>query len=47
VSWNPLCELSLQVSYGHLRSPEQLAPDFNEDRTTPFCDGHLWSTTAA
>jgi hypothetical protein len=54
VSWNPVRELALQVSYGHLNSPEQLAPDVNEDRitasaiyTTPFGDGHLWSTTAA
>jgi hypothetical protein len=54
VSWNPVRELSLQVSYGHLTSPEQLAPAVNEDRvtasaiyTTPFGDGHLWSTTLA
>lgn len=54
VSWNPVRELSMQVSYGHLTSPEQLAPLVNEDRitasaiyTTPFGDGHLWSTTAA
>jgi hypothetical protein len=54
VSWNPVRELSLQVSYGHLTSPEQLEPAVNEDRvtasaiyTTPFGDGHLWSTTLA
>jgi hypothetical protein len=54
VSWNPVRELSMQVSYGHLVSPEQLEPNVNEDRitasaiyTTPFGDGHLWSTTAA
>jgi hypothetical protein len=54
VSWNPVKELSLQVSYGHLESPEQLAPAMNENRltasaiyTTPVGDGHLWSTTAA
>jgi hypothetical protein len=54
INWNPVRELSLQVSYGHLRSPEQLAPTVNEDRitasaiyTTPFGDGHLWSTTLA
>ncbi len=54
VSWNPTRELSMQVSYGHINSPEQLAPSVNEDRltasaiyTTPFGDGHLWSTTAA
>jgi hypothetical protein len=54
VSWNPMRELSLQVSYGHLNSPEQLMPNVNEDRvtasaiyTTRFGDGHLWSTTVA
>jgi hypothetical protein len=54
VSWNPSREWSLQVSYGHLHSPEQLTPEINENRltasaiyTTPFGDGHLWSTTAA
>jgi hypothetical protein len=54
VSWNPVRELALQVSYGHLTSAEQLAPAVNEDRltasaiyTTPFGDGHLWSTTLA
>ncbi|MGN6410191.1 MAG: hypothetical protein ACTHK9_01810 [Nitrobacter sp.] len=54
VSWNPVRELSLQVSYGHLNSPEQLEPAVNENRLTasaiytmPFGDGHLWSATAA
>ena len=54
VSWNPVRELALQVSYGHLTSAEQLTPAVNEDRltasaiyTTPFGDGHLWSTTLA
>jgi hypothetical protein len=54
VSWNPTRELSMQVSYGHITSPEQLEPLLNEDRitasaiyTVPFGDGHLWSTTAA
>lgn len=54
MSWNPVHELSLQVSYGHINSPEQLAPSVNENRltasaiyTTPFGDGHLWSTTVA
>ncbi|WP_319798553.1 hypothetical protein [Nitrobacter sp.] len=54
VSWNPARELSVQVSYGHLNSPEQLEPEVNENRltasaiyTTPFGDGHLWSATAA
>ncbi|MCO5130575.1 MAG: hypothetical protein M9932_08405 [Xanthobacteraceae bacterium] len=54
VSWNPSREWSVQVSYGRLHSPEQLAPEVNENRltasaiyTTPFGDGHLWSTTLA
>lgn len=54
VSWNPTRELSFQLSYGHLNSPEQLAPSMNENRLTasaiytkPFGQGHLWSTTAA
>lgn len=54
VSWNPTRELSFQVSYGHLNSPEQLAPTINENRltasgiyTTTFGDGHVWSTTVA
>jgi hypothetical protein len=54
VSWNPVRELSLQVSYGHLNSPEQLEPAVNENRltasaiyTTPFGNGHLWSAMAA
>jgi hypothetical protein len=54
ISWNPIRELSLQVSYGHLHSPEQLEPDRNEDRftmsaiyTQPFGKDNVWSTTAA
>ena len=54
MGWNPVRELSLQVSYVHLNSPEQLEPAVNENRltasaiyTTPFGDGHLWSATAA
>jgi hypothetical protein len=34
VSWNPDPHWSLQVSWGHLNSPEQLTPNINEDRTT-------------
>ena len=34
VSWNPVRELSLQVSYGRLNSPEQLEPAVNENRLT-------------
>jgi hypothetical protein len=33
-SWNPDPHWSLQVSWGHLNSPEQLAPNINENRTT-------------
>jgi len=54
LSWNPTREWSLQVSYGHLYSPEQLAPAMNENRitasaiyTTAFGGGNLWSTTLA
>lgn len=34
VSWNPDPHWSLQVSWGHLDSPEQLMPKVNENRTT-------------
>ena len=54
VSWNPTRNLSMQVSYGSLKSPEGLEPLRNEDRltasaiyTASFGDGHLWSTTLA
>jgi hypothetical protein len=54
LTWNPIRELSVQVSWGHLHSPEQLMPNVNEDRLTasaiytqPFGDGNFWSTTAA
>jgi len=54
ITWNPIQELSMQVSYGHLRSPEQLMPEVNENRLTasatytqPFGPGNVWSTTAA
>jgi hypothetical protein len=33
-SWNPDPHWSLQVSWGHLDSPEQLTPEINENRTT-------------
>jgi hypothetical protein len=42
------------VSWGHLKSPEGLEPDKNEDRftvsaiyTQPFGKDNIWSTTAA
>jgi hypothetical protein len=54
LTWNPIRELSLQVSGGHLHSPEQLSPEVNEDRITasatytqPFGQNNLWSTTFA
>jgi len=54
LSWNPVRELSMQVSWGHIQSPEQLLPTANENRLTaslaytqPFGDGNLWSTTLA
>jgi hypothetical protein len=34
VSWNPDRHWSLQVSWGHLNSPEELTPQINENRTT-------------
>ena len=54
VSWNPTRELSFQASWGHLKSPEQLEPEKNEDRftvsaiyTQPFGKNNIWSTTLA
>jgi hypothetical protein len=34
LSWNPNEHWSLQTSWGHLNSPEQLQPNINENRTT-------------
>lgn len=52
-SWNPTPELSLQASWGHFVSPEQLAPGEDQTRwsasaiyTRPLLDG-WWSTTLA
>ena len=54
ISWNPIRELSFQVSWGHLKSPEQIEPDKNEDRftvsaiyTQPFGKDNIWSTMVA
>jgi hypothetical protein len=54
LSWNPTGELSLQASWAHLESPEQLEPDRNQTRwsasaiyTRPVGRGGRWSTTAA
>ena len=52
-SYNPLPELSMQVSYGDLKSPEQLEPDVRVQRTTASATYHLnrgnaqWATTLA
>jgi hypothetical protein len=53
LSWNPVPDLSAQVSWGYLKSPEQLQPNVNENRITasvtynkPF-DNNNWATTFA
>jgi hypothetical protein len=54
LSWNPTSELSLQGSWAHLKSPEQLEPGENEERwsasaiyTRPIGGDGWWSTTLA
>jgi hypothetical protein len=54
LTWNPIRELSMQVSVGRIRSPESLNPDVNETRVTasatytqPFGQDNLWSSTFA
>jgi hypothetical protein len=54
LSWNPTDELSLQASWAHLESPEQLEPGEDQARwsvsliyTRPVGVGGRWSTTAA
>jgi hypothetical protein len=54
VSWNPIPQLSMQVSFGRLHSPEGLEPDKDEERftasaiyTQPFGNDNTWSTTVA
>jgi hypothetical protein len=53
LSWNPDPHWSLQASWGHLNSPEQLTPQVNENRTTASAtyvdeigDGSLATTLA-
>ncbi len=53
LSYNPTPNWSGQVSWGYLKSPEQLNPEINENRVTasatynlPFGDSN-WSTTLA
>jgi hypothetical protein len=52
--WNPTANLSFQASTGRLKSPEQLHPDEDEQRTTasvtynrPLGPGANWATTVA
>jgi len=54
LTWNPVRELSAQVSWGRIHSPEQIEPDVDEDRITasliytqPFGANNLWSSTFA
>ena len=53
LSFNPTPELSMQVSYGDLKSPEQLAPDTRVKRATASIsyqrgsDAAEWGTTLA
>ena len=54
ISWNPTGNWSLQTSWAHLNSPEQLDPLTNEDRWSasaiyarPLGKDGWWSTTAA
>jgi hypothetical protein len=54
VSFNPTAELSLQASWAHLKSPEQLEPDENQTRwsasgiyTRRLGEKSWWSTTLA
>jgi hypothetical protein len=54
LSWNPTPNLSLQASWAHLVSPEQLEPGENSTRwsasaiyTRRFGSGNWWSTTLA
>ena len=52
-SWQPAPDWSLQVSHGHLHSPEQLEPEVDTDRTTASAmynrplPGGDWQTTLA
>jgi hypothetical protein len=54
LSFNPTRDLSMQVSWGHIQSPEALAPGVNENRLTasatytrPFGANNVWSSTVA
>ncbi|MBV8978324.1 MAG: hypothetical protein JOZ13_13215 [Alphaproteobacteria bacterium] len=52
LTWNPDAHWSLQTSWGHLNSPEQLTPSVNENRVTasatyftPLGDGSSFAAT--
>ena len=53
LSWNPSADLAMQLSTGHLVSPEQLAPGVDTQRTTASVTyntdalGEWWQTTLA
>jgi len=54
LSYNPNVNWSLQTSFGHLKSPEQLEPNVNTNRTTAsimynrsFTNDSNWQTTFA
>jgi hypothetical protein len=54
LSWNPTRALSLQISWAHVVSPEQLFPAENQNKesasviyTVPLAGSGSWSTTAA
>ncbi|MEI9891673.1 MAG: hypothetical protein WDN45_15445 [Caulobacteraceae bacterium] len=54
LSWNPSANWSLQGSWAHQKSPEELEPEANEDRwsasaiyTVPFGKDGWWSSTFA
>jgi len=53
LSWNPTPNWALQVSYGHIRSPEQLTPNVSQNRLTASATynrplpGGNWQTTFA
>ncbi len=52
LSYNPLTDLSLQISYGYLKSPEELEPNVNVQRITASAtynrplEGGNWASTA-
>ena len=54
LTYNPTRELSMQLSWGHIHSPEELMPAVDENRLTasatytmPFGNDNLWSSTFA